>query len=76
MKQLADDIRSELLFIMNKTQKSVKGSMSVVELTIAIHRVFSAPMDKILWDVGEQVRMFFIVIVSLANSINKNVLSL
>ncbi|CAH1428060.1 unnamed protein product [Lactuca virosa] len=54
MKQLADDIRSELLFIMNKTQKSVKGSMSVVELTIAIHRVFSAPMDKILWDVGEQ----------------------
>ncbi|XP_071694143.1 probable 1-deoxy-D-xylulose-5-phosphate synthase, chloroplastic isoform X2 [Rutidosis leptorrhynchoides] len=28
--------------------------MSVVELTIAIHRVFSAPMDKILWDVGEQ----------------------
>lgn len=58
MKQLADDIRSELLFIMNKTQKSVKGSMSVVELTIAIHRVFSAPMDKILWDAGEQVRMF------------------
>nr|AMB19704.1 1-deoxy-d-xylulose-5-phosphate synthase 2 [Taraxacum kok-saghyz] len=54
MKQLADDIRLELLFIMNKTQKSVKGSMSVVELTIAIHRVFSAPMDKILWDVGEQ----------------------
>ncbi|XP_052620142.1 probable 1-deoxy-D-xylulose-5-phosphate synthase, chloroplastic isoform X1 [Lactuca sativa] len=54
MKQLADDIRSELLFIMNKTQKSVKGSMSVVELTIAIHRVFSAPMDKILWDAGEQ----------------------
>ncbi|KAI3691116.1 hypothetical protein L2E82_49334 [Cichorium intybus] len=54
LKQLADDIRSELLFIMNKTQKSVKGSMSVVELTIAIHRVFSAPMDKILWDVGEQ----------------------
>ncbi|KVH87635.1 Deoxyxylulose-5-phosphate synthase [Cynara cardunculus var. scolymus] len=54
MKQLADDIRSELSFIMKETQKSVKASMSVVELTIAIHRVFSAPMDKILWDVGEQ----------------------
>ncbi|KAL8198109.1 hypothetical protein R6Q57_024290 [Mikania cordata] len=54
LKQLADDIRSELSFIKNETQKSVKGSMSVVELTIAMHRVFSAPMDKILWDAGEQ----------------------
>ncbi|XP_035832157.1 probable 1-deoxy-D-xylulose-5-phosphate synthase, chloroplastic isoform X4 [Helianthus annuus] len=54
LKQLADDIRSELSFIRHETQKSVKGSMSVVELTIAIHHVFSAPMDKILWDAGEQ----------------------
>nr|GEU97762.1 probable 1-deoxy-D-xylulose-5-phosphate synthase, chloroplastic isoform X1 [Tanacetum cinerariifolium] len=54
LKQLADDLRSELSFIRSETQKSVKASMSVVELTIAIHRVFSAPMDKILWDVGEQ----------------------
>ncbi|KAK1408059.1 hypothetical protein QVD17_39690 [Tagetes erecta] len=54
LKQLADDIRSELSFIRNETQKSVKGSMSVVDLTIAIHHVFSAPMDKILWDVGDQ----------------------
>nr|WNX96119.1 1-deoxy-D-xylulose 5-phosphate synthase 3 [Ayapana triplinervis] len=54
LKQLADDIRSELSYIRNETQKSVKSSMSVVELTIAIHRVFSAPMDKILWDAGDQ----------------------
>ncbi|KAJ0766244.1 putative 1-deoxy-D-xylulose-5-phosphate synthase [Helianthus annuus] len=54
LKQLADDIRSELSFIRHETQKSVKGSMSAVELTIAIHHVFSAPMDKILWDAGEQ----------------------
>ncbi|KAM0043748.1 putative 1-deoxy-D-xylulose-5-phosphate synthase [Helianthus debilis subsp. tardiflorus] len=54
LKQLADDIRSELSFIRHETQKSVKGSMSAVELTIAIHHVFSAPMDKILWDSGEQ----------------------
>ncbi|KAI3716859.1 hypothetical protein L1987_68057 [Smallanthus sonchifolius] len=54
LKQLADDIRSELSFIRNETQKSVKSSMSVVELTIAIHHVFSAPMDKILWDAGDQ----------------------
>lgn len=54
LKQLADDIRSELSFIRNQTQKSVQASLSVVDLTIALHRVFSAPMDKILWDVGDQ----------------------
>ncbi|XAR69357.1 1-deoxy-D-xylulose-5-phosphate synthase [Bertholletia excelsa] len=54
LKQLADDIRSELSFLMSKTQKPLKASLAVVELTIAVHHVFHAPMDKILWDVGEQ----------------------
>ncbi|GMP94653.1 hypothetical protein CsSME_00044032 [Camellia sinensis var. sinensis] len=54
LKQLADDIRSELSFLMSKTQKPLKASLAVVELTIAIHHVFHAPMDKILWDIGEQ----------------------
>ncbi|KAK2987363.1 hypothetical protein RJ640_007050 [Escallonia rubra] len=54
LKLLAEDIRSELSFIMSKTKKPLKGSLAVVELTIAIHHVFHAPMDKILWDVGLQ----------------------
>lgn len=54
LKQLVDDIRSELSFIMSKTQKSMSASLAVVELTIAIHHVFHAPMDKILWDSGVQ----------------------
>lgn len=54
LKQLADEIRSELAFLMIKTQKPLRPSMSTVELTIAIHHVFHAPMDKILWDMGEQ----------------------
>ncbi|KAM7459450.1 hypothetical protein LguiA_036444 [Lonicera macranthoides] len=54
LKQLADDIRSELSFIMLKTQKPLKASLATVELTIALHYVFHAPMDKILWDVGAQ----------------------
>ncbi|XP_059460500.1 1-deoxy-D-xylulose-5-phosphate synthase 1, chloroplastic isoform X1 [Corylus avellana] len=54
LKQLADEIRLELSFIMSKTQKSFKSSLSVVELTVAIHHVFHAPVDKILWDDGEQ----------------------
>ncbi|XP_021665639.2 probable 1-deoxy-D-xylulose-5-phosphate synthase, chloroplastic isoform X2 [Hevea brasiliensis] len=39
---------------MSRTQKSIKTSLAVVELTVAIHHVFHAPVDKILWDVGEQ----------------------
>lgn len=53
LRQLADEIRSELLF-MSKTQKSFKASLSAVELTVAIHHVFHSPMDKILWDMGDQ----------------------
>ncbi|XP_039066397.1 probable 1-deoxy-D-xylulose-5-phosphate synthase, chloroplastic [Hibiscus syriacus] len=54
LKLLADEIRSELSSTMSKTQKSFKASLAVVELTVALHYVFHAPVDKILWDAGEQ----------------------
>ncbi|KAG5018656.1 hypothetical protein JHK87_014511 [Glycine soja] len=54
LKQLAVEIRSDLSSIMSGTQISPKASMAVVELTVAIHHVFNAPVDKILWDVGDQ----------------------
>ncbi|KAK6119483.1 hypothetical protein DH2020_046773 [Rehmannia glutinosa] len=54
LRQLADEIQSELLYIMSKTQKSVNASLSVVELTVAIHHVFHSPVDKILWDMEDQ----------------------
>nr|USU43499.1 1-deoxy-D-xylulose-5-phosphate [Polygonatum sibiricum] len=54
LKQLADEVRSELTFLMPKIDVPFKTSLAVVELTIAIHHVFHAPADKILWDVGEQ----------------------
>lgn len=60
LKQLAGEIRSDLSFIMSGTQISPKASMAVVELTVAIHHVFHAPVDKILWDVGDQVRFYVI----------------
>nr|QEY10165.1 1-deoxy-D-xylulose-5-phosphate synthase decarboxylase [Scutellaria barbata] len=53
LKQLADDIRSELSY-MSKTKTSFRASLSVVELTVAIHHVFHAPVDKILWDMEDQ----------------------
>ncbi|KAL8504159.1 hypothetical protein ACS0TY_022771 [Phlomoides rotata] len=53
LKQLADDIQSEFSN-MAKTETSFRASLSVVELTVAIHHVFNAPSDKILWDMEDQ----------------------
>uniref|UniRef100_A0A2P2KJ13 Transketolase-like pyrimidine-binding domain-containing protein n=1 Tax=Rhizophora mucronata TaxID=61149 RepID=A0A2P2KJ13_RHIMU len=53
LKQLAGEIRSELSSILPKTEKAYKASLAVAELTVAIHHVFHAPVDKILWDAGE-----------------------
>ncbi|CAJ2643492.1 unnamed protein product [Trifolium pratense] len=54
LKQLAAEIRLDLSSIMSGTPISLNPSMAVVELTVAIHHVFHAPVDKILWDVGDQ----------------------
>ncbi|XP_056846386.1 1-deoxy-D-xylulose-5-phosphate synthase, chloroplastic isoform X2 [Raphanus sativus] len=54
LKVLADEIRTELRSVLWKTQKSVKPSLASVELTLALHYVFRAPVDKILWDAVEQ----------------------
>ncbi|KAJ6295492.1 hypothetical protein OIU78_023502 [Salix suchowensis] len=47
LKLTACEIRSELSSIMSDTQKDFKGSLAAVELTVAIHHVFHAPVDKI-----------------------------
>ncbi|ESQ41092.1 hypothetical protein EUTSA_v10012843mg [Eutrema salsugineum] len=54
LKQLADEIRNELLSVLWKTQKPVNQSLAAIELTLALHYVFRAPVDKILWDSVEQ----------------------
>ncbi|THU66191.1 hypothetical protein C4D60_Mb05t11550 [Musa balbisiana] len=54
LKQLAGEIRSEISFVMSKNRRPFRASLAVVELTVALHHVFHAPMDKILWDDGEQ----------------------
>lgn len=53
LKRLADEVRSEISFIMSRKCQPCGPGRSVVELTIAIHYVFNAPMDKILWDAGQ-----------------------
>ena len=53
-KQLAQEIRDELINDVSKTGGHLASNLGVVELTIAIHTVFDTPNDKIVWDVGHQ----------------------
>ncbi|MEU9981652.1 1-deoxy-D-xylulose-5-phosphate synthase [Streptomyces sp. NPDC050856] len=52
--QLAAEIRSFLVEAVSKTGGHLGPNLGVVELTIALHRVFESPKDKILWDTGHQ----------------------
>ncbi|KAL9233897.1 hypothetical protein vseg_008832 [Gypsophila vaccaria] len=54
LKLLANEIRGELSDMVSKGHRALQASLSVVELTVAIHYVFHAPVDKILWDKGDQ----------------------
>ncbi len=51
---LASEIRQKIIETVSKTGGHLAPSLGVVELTIALHYVFNAPEDKIIWDVGHQ----------------------
>lgn len=51
---LADEIRKFLIEKLSMTGGHLASNLGAVELTIALHRVFSLPEDKIIWDVGHQ----------------------
>ena len=52
--QLASEIRGKIIETVAKTGGHLAPSLGVVELSIALHYVFDAPKDKIIWDVGHQ----------------------
>jgi len=54
LQQLAAEIRDYMLAVVAKNGGHLAPNLGVVELTIALHRVFSVPEDKIIWDVGHQ----------------------
>ncbi|MGN0314814.1 MAG: 1-deoxy-D-xylulose-5-phosphate synthase [Fusicatenibacter sp.] len=51
---LAEEIRSFIIESLGKTGGHLASNLGVVELTIALHRVFHLPEDKLIWDVGHQ----------------------
>jgi len=54
LEQLAAEIREKIVETVSETGGHLAPSLGVVELTIALHYVFDAPKDKIIWDVGHQ----------------------
>lgn len=61
LKQLAEEIRQLLISVIAKTGGHLAPNLGVVELTLALHRVFSTPEDKIVFDVGHQAYIHKII---------------
>ena len=54
LRVLADELRAETISAVSVTGGHLGAGLGVVELTVALHAVFDAPRDKIIWDVGHQ----------------------
>ncbi len=54
LKQLAKEIRQTIINVVGKNGGHLASNLGVVELTIALHRVFNSPDDAIVWDVSHQ----------------------
>lgn len=54
LKKLASDIRSRIISVVAENGGHLASNLGVVELTIALHRVFNSPEDAIVWDVSHQ----------------------
>lgn len=52
---LAEEVRDTIISTVSETGGHLASNLGVVELTIALHKVFNSPNDKIIWDVGHQV---------------------
>jgi 1-deoxy-D-xylulose-5-phosphate synthase len=54
LKKLSGEIRNRIIEVVSANGGHLASNLGVVELTIALHRVFKSPLDKIIWDVGHQ----------------------
>jgi 1-deoxy-D-xylulose-5-phosphate synthase len=52
--ELSEEIRSFILDKVSKTGGHLSPNLGIVELTLALHRIFDSPTDRIIWDVGHQ----------------------
>ena len=54
LRQVADELRAEMISAVGQTGGHLGSGLGVVELTVALHYVFNTPQDRLIWDVGHQ----------------------
>ena len=54
LRELAEEIRREIISTVATTGGHLGSSLGVVEITLALHRVLDSPRDRIVWDTGHQ----------------------
>jgi 1-deoxy-D-xylulose-5-phosphate synthase len=54
LRQVADEVRTEMISAVSVTGGHLGAGLGVVELTVALHYVFDTPGDRLIWDVGHQ----------------------
>ncbi len=54
LRQVADELRSEMIDAVAVTGGHLGAGLGVIELTVALHYVFNTPSDRLIWDVGHQ----------------------
>ena len=54
LRQLADELRQEVIDTVSVTGGHLGAGLGVVELTVVLHYLFDTPRDKLIWDVGHQ----------------------
>ena len=54
LRQVADELRAELIDAVSTTGGHLGAGLGVVELSVALHYVFNTPEDRLIWDVGHQ----------------------
>lgn len=55
LKILAEEMRERIIEVVSVTGGHLASNLGVVELTLALHRVFNTPIDKLIWDTGHQI---------------------
>src|SRR4051812_8275263 len=54
LEKLAQEVRQEIIETINLVGGHYASNLGTVELTVALHKAFSSPWDKLVWDVGHQ----------------------
>src|SRR5499427_5995350 len=54
LRQLADELRTEMISAVSQTGGHLGAGLGVIQLTVALHYLFDTPRDRLIWDVGHQ----------------------